>query len=255
MQVTLIGSGNVATVLGKQLYAAGHTIREVYSRNRDHAAALAAELGATVAAGAGSLQAGSDLYLLAVTDAAVAETAASLSLGNQLLVHTAGSVSKEVLAPASTRYGVLWPMKMIRKQMENLNPVTLVVDANCAEAFQQIEAVAALFTGDVHRADDQQRLKMHMLASFTSNFTNHIYHLAADYCRAEGIDFSLFLPIIEATVQNLYRQYPGDVQAGPAYRGDRITMEAHLALLQSYPQAAALYRVLSESIAARKQMP
>ena len=250
MEVTLIGSGNVATVLGKQLHAAGHSIKEVYSRNVAHAAVLAAELGAAVVKEPQLLAKGADLYLLAVTDDAIETTAASLSLGNQLLLHTAGSVSKQVLQQATSAYGVVWPMKMIRKEMETLGPVTMVTDACNAEVQTRVDQWAALFSDTIVHADDKQRLQMHMLASFTANFSNHLYHVAADICAAEGIDFKLFLPIIEATVQNLHLFYPGAVQAGPAYRGDLQTMERHLALLKPYPAAEKLYTLTSEGIAA-----
>lgn len=249
MQVTLIGSGNVATVLGRQWVACGHTVAEVYSRNNVHASALAKELHAGVAAGLQSLRGGSDVYLLAVNDDAMEEVAAGLSLGDALLVHTAGSVSKEILRSASTNYGVLWPMKMIRRSMETLGRVTLVTDGNTEDVRHRVQALAGLFSATVIHARDEKRLQMHMLASFTANFSNHLYHLAADYCLANGIDFNLFLPIIEATVQNLYHHHPREVQAGPAFRGDEKTMQKHLALLQNHPAAEKLYRLLSRSIA------
>jgi predicted dinucleotide-binding enzyme len=39
MLVTIIGSGNVATVMGKVLAEKGHVIAEVYSRDPSHATA------------------------------------------------------------------------------------------------------------------------------------------------------------------------------------------------------------------------
>jgi hypothetical protein len=53
-----------------------------------------------------------------------------ISWQNKLVIHTAGSVSKEILKTSSDKYGVLWPMKMIRKPMNTLEPVTIVVDGN-----------------------------------------------------------------------------------------------------------------------------
>jgi predicted dehydrogenase len=48
MLVTIIGSGNVATVMGKVLTEKGHVIAEVYSRDPIHAATLAKQLQANV---------------------------------------------------------------------------------------------------------------------------------------------------------------------------------------------------------------
>lgn len=251
MQVTIIGSGNVATVMGTILFSKGHTIRQVVGRNPVTTHALAGQIQATAVNDLSAMQVHAGTYLLAVSDGAVAEIAARLSLGDQLLVHTAGSVGKQVLAKASSRYGVLWPMKMIRKSLQALAPVTMVTDGNTEEVRGEIDALAKVFEADILRADDALRAKMHLVAAFTSNFSNHLYHLAADFCEAEQIDFRLFYPIIEATVQNLQQQHPASVQAGPAFRGDRQTEAKHLELLEPYPQAKQLYEMMSKSIRKR----
>lgn len=251
MQVTIIGSGNVATVMGKTLFSKGHTIRQVVGRNPVTTHALAGLLQATAVYDLSAMQVHEGTYLLAVPDGALAEVASRLSVADQLLVHTAGSVSKDVLAGASSRYGVLWPMKMIRKTMHRLAPVTMVTDGNTEEVMGEMEALAKVFDADTIRANDAVRAKMHLVAAFTSNFSNHLYHLAADFCEAERIDFRLFYPIIEATVQNLQEQHPASVQAGPAFRGDRQTEAKHLELLEHYPQAKRLYEMMSESIRTR----
>ena len=115
MQVTIIGSGNVATVLGRLLIEKGHRVAEVYSRNPAHAASLANQLQATAVSDLSLLGRRSDFYLLAVTDDALPAVASTLSLPGKLLLHTAGSVSKDVLKNVSDQYGVLWPMKMMRR--------------------------------------------------------------------------------------------------------------------------------------------
>ena len=248
MQVTIIGSGNVATVLGRLLLQNGHQIVQVYSRNANHAAALANQLGAGVVTDLALLNTTADVYLLAVTDDALVTVAAELFLKDALVLHTAGSVSKEILKSVSSNYGVLWPMKMIRKSMITLEPVTIVVDGSSEKVIQQIERLAYGFSPVVTRAGDSLRIKMHMVAALTSNFTNHLYHLAADYCTKENIDFGFFYPLIEETVQQIQTDHPKRVQAGPALRGDKQTLEKHRLLLEQYPQIQKLYKNISESI-------
>lgn len=250
MLVTIIGSGNVATVLGKVLFEKGHTISEIYSPDPVHAASLANQLKARPVKDLPALNGNADVYLLAVSDDALADVAAQLSLGDKLIVHTAGSVSKEILKNTSTQYGVLWPMKMIRKSMETLGPVTMVVDGNTEAVTHQLVQLATIFSGTVTIADDTTRSKMHMLAALTSNFTNHLYHLAADYCAAENIDLSLFYSIIEETAHQIRSQQPKDAQAGPAFRGDSVTLEKHVQILAEYPQIRKVYETMTESIAA-----
>lgn len=249
MQVTIIGSGNVATVLGRLLIEEGHLVTQVYSRSPAHAATLANQLQATAVSDLSLIGRQSDLYLLAVTDDALPAVAAALSLPGKLVLHTAGSVSKDILKKVSEQYGVLWPMKMIRRSMATLTPVTIVIDGSSETVCQQVERLAKIFSPLVVQAGDTLRIKMHMLAAVTSNFTNHLYHLAADYCSKEGIDFNLFYPLIEETARAIQMGHPKLFQAGPAYRGDGVTLEKHLQLLKQDPQLEKIYKVLSGSIA------
>ena len=248
MVVTIIGSGNVASVLGMDLLKKGHKINQVYSRHYFNALQLATELKAEAIADLSFLNEGADIYMIAVSDDALPEITEKLALKNKLVIHTAGSISKEVLNKVSTNYGVVWPMKMIRKSMTTLGPLTMVVDGSSEPVIQQLEKFAYVFSSTVTRAEDTVRIKMHMLAAITANFTNHLYHLAADYCKAENIDFRVFYPIIEETAQRIQGKNPGTLQAGPAFRGDWPTIEKHLALLANYPETKKLYKTLSESI-------
>ena len=248
MDVTIIGSGNVATVMGRVLLEKGHTIHQVYSRDNSHAKQLAFELQAEAISDLAILDNQAAIYLIAVTDTALPELANKLSLKDKLVVHTAGSVSKDVLQTVSTNYGVLWPMKMIRKSMTGLLPVTMVVDGSSESVIQGIEKLATVFSPVVTRADDMLRLKMHLLAAITSNFTNHLYHLAADYCEKENIDFRLFYSIIEETAHRIQSAHPKDVQAGPAFRRDDETLKKHEQLLETHPRVLELYRCMTESI-------
>lgn len=248
MLVTIIGSGNIATVMGRVLVAAGHSIQEVYSRNPQHATTLSDELHARPVNDLSQISGSSDLYLIAVADDAIGSVAEQLSLPGKLVIHTAGSVSKQLLSPVSGQYGVFWPVKMVRKNMQSLKPVTAVIDGSNAEVTEQVKQFAGIFSDTILVADDEKRLKMHTLASFTLNFSNHLFHLAADFSEKEGIDFSIFYPLIAESVQRLQYHHPRDLQAGPAFRGDRKTIEKHLRVLSNHPHAANIYRVLTESI-------
>jgi predicted short-subunit dehydrogenase-like oxidoreductase (DUF2520 family) len=248
MQVTIIGTGNVATVVGRLLVQQGHAVLQVYGRDQLKAHALAKALGGIGVSDMADINDHADLYLIAITDDALPAIAAKLSVGDKLVVHTAGSVSKEVLRDASTNYGVLWPMKMIRKSMDGLGSVTIVVDGNTESSCRSIETIARMISTNITRAGDAQRLRMHMLAAVVSNFPNHLYRLAADYCAQQGIDFAVFYPIMEATVQQATQTHPADVQAGPAFRGDKDTMEKHQAMLVQHPQLQQLYTAISNSI-------
>ncbi len=250
MQVILIGSGNIASVLGKLLIEKGHRIVQVYSRSMMHAERLARLLNAVPVTDLNLVNNNADLYVLAVADDVLPGVAAKLSLADKLVIHTAGSVSKEVLKSTSTQYGVIWPMKMIRASEKTISPAHIIVDGNTTAVIDSIRLIALTFSASVTYADDTARAKMHMIAALTTNFSNHLYHLAADYCKTEGIDFSHFYTLILAAVQQLKDHPPAELQAGPAFRGDQQTIIKHRELLASHPQIAQVYEVMTKSIIA-----
>jgi predicted short-subunit dehydrogenase-like oxidoreductase (DUF2520 family) len=253
MELVLIGSGNIATVIGKAFFERGIIIKQVYSRNLSHAQQLAVQIGAEAIDQLGQLAPKADAYILAVSDQAIGPMAAALNLGDQLLVHTAGSVSKEILANASTNYGVFWPMKMIRKDQEGLGAVQIVVDGSSSSNIAYLSNLARLVGAQIALAGDAQREKLHLMAVVCSNFTNHLYHLAADYCERNNLDFSLLYSIIDQTAAGIKGVDPATTQAGPAFRGDIDTMEKHLLLLENEPALLDFYRAFSKSIQDKNQ--
>jgi hypothetical protein len=100
----------------------------------------------------------------------------------------------------------------------------------------------------VQVADDATRLKLHVAAVIVNNFANHLYALSAYYCRKEGLDFRLLLPLIEETAQRVRYFPPQQMQTGPAVRNDRLTIANHLQQLEDYPAIRLVYEMLTESI-------
>ena len=71
MNIVLLGSGNVATHLGKAFSNAGHTILQVWSRNFSHAQELADQVKAEAIDKLSQLNLGGDLYIVSVVDDAI----------------------------------------------------------------------------------------------------------------------------------------------------------------------------------------
>ncbi|HSB93868.1 MAG TPA: NAD(P)-binding domain-containing protein, partial [Flavitalea sp.] len=88
MRIVLLGSGNVATVLGRLFIASGHSIQQVYSRNITHADALAVECDARSTNDLAELDLDADIYLAAISDTALYTIGESLHLKKGLLLHT-----------------------------------------------------------------------------------------------------------------------------------------------------------------------
>lgn len=247
MEIVIIGTGNTATVLGRKLKEAGHVIAQVYGRNARDASDLAYDLETESTNYWSVVQRDADVYLIAVADIAVKEVIKELDMTDKTIVHTAASVSKEVLKKAD-HYGVFYPLQSLNKNSGNLPQIPIIIDASDEATFQLLSSLAHSISDKVTVGDDEKRLKLHLAAVLVNNFTNHIYALAEDFCEKEGIDFQLLIPLIDETSMRLHSISPSNAQTGPAIRHDTTTIKDHLNLLAKYPRLKNLYEVFTDSI-------
>jgi predicted short-subunit dehydrogenase-like oxidoreductase (DUF2520 family) len=245
MKVVIIGSGNVATVLGGKIAAAGHTILQVVARREEAAARLAAAWGCGFAMDWAEIDKGAEGYLVALSDTALPEFGKRVRLSGRLVLHTAGAVPGKLLRAVSDHCGVLYPLQSLRREIRPFPEFPLLIDAEDPADLPVIEAFARTLARQVQRADDALRLKLHVAAVVINNFGNFLYTLAADFCRQEGLEFKLLLPLIRETAGRLEEYAPADVQTGPAIRGDAGTMDKHLEIITNYKDLSELYRLFS----------
>jgi predicted short-subunit dehydrogenase-like oxidoreductase (DUF2520 family) len=249
MEIVIIGSGNVAAVLGRKFKAAGHNILQIVSRNASAASALAYEWDTESANYMSLLNNHADIYIIAVTDNAIPEIIKSLRLPGKVVAHTAGSVNKDILKDVTPHYGVFYPLQSLRKETDHLPAIPFFYEGSDEKAVKTLEALAqSLSPGYVSRAGSEERTKLHVAAVIVNNFANHLYALAEDYCKKEGLDFAQLIPLIEETAMRLKTISPSQAMTGPATRNDEETIQQHLALLKDYPRLQQLYRVMTESI-------
>jgi predicted short-subunit dehydrogenase-like oxidoreductase (DUF2520 family) len=248
MNVVMIGTGNVATVLCKLMYEKGHRIKQIVGRDAEKVQKLATLVQAESCNNIDKICADANIYIIAVVDDAVADIVNALHLQDKLLVHTAGSLSKHVLQKASSNYGVMWPLQTLRKETNRLPEIPFIIDGNSDLVINRLQAFAQTLSNKYFVANDEARIQLHLGAVVVSNFTNHLFALVAYFYQKEQLDFKLLLPLINETVSRLANHEPKDVQTGPAIRGDFETVKKHIALLHDYTQLQAFYETFSNSI-------
>lgn len=252
MRVVIIGSGNVATVIGRLISRSNHQVVQVVSRTIEHAKVLAEELHCAASANNDEVDKNADIYIVAVSDGALYELGKTFQLGHKLILHTAGSVPKDVLKDISLNYGVLYPLQSLRKEMDYPEDIPFLIDGSSPDIIAFTEDFANSFSGKVSNASDEERLKLHVAAVVVSNFTNHLYVLAEEFCQKENIDFKLLAPLIKETATRIATHSPVEVQTGPAVRNDVFTLDKHLRTLANYPQLKYIYLKLTDSIMKRR---
>lgn len=249
MDIVIIGSGNVAAVLGRKFKAAGHSILQIYSRNASAASELAYEWDTESTNYKSLINPNAEVYIIAVNDDALPAVTADLELPGKVVAHTAASVPMDILKTVTAHYGVFYPMQSLRKEMPGLPEIPVFYEGSDELASRKLEALARSVSPDhTTEAHGDARVKLHVAAVVVSNFTNHLYKLAEDYCRKEGLDFTQLQPLIEETALRLRTMPASAAQTGPAIRHDKVTIQKHLSLLDAHPQLKNIYLLLTESI-------
>ncbi len=149
MKVVIAGTGNVAVVLSAIIQRAGHEIVQVLSRNEDNAKSLASKYNARSGTLLDNEFAEADIYIIALTDAALESIEKVKGLKNKLIVHTAGSVPMDVLKSCSSRYGVLYPLQTLSKETERPPEIPFLVEGNSNETLQEITEFARTLSDKV----------------------------------------------------------------------------------------------------------
>ena len=248
MNISILGTGNVASVIAKLCAQNGHTIIQVIGRNEEKGKSLANTLQAEYINFKGVLNKSIDICIVAIADNAFPEGLHELNFGNKLVVHTAGSISMSMLQNVSTNFGVLYPLQSLRKELTTFPPIPFLLEANNEGSLNILHAFATTLSDTVYMVEEQKRFRLHAAAVIVSNFTNHLYSIANTYCNNEAVDFNLLKPLILETASRIENAAPITLQTGPAIRKDITTLEKHLQLFGKYPKVKTLYTRMTDSI-------
>lgn len=248
MDFCLLGSGNVASHLGKHLQLAGYRPVQVYSRKAEHAAELARKLACDYTNNLQQLKP-ADWYICALSDDALPEVLKQIPTFPGLWLHTSGSLGLDVFEPYTENCGVLYPLQTFSKQRElDLKTVPFFIESFSSSLVKMIRIMAEKLSERVYELDSSKRRYLHLAAVFACNFSNHLYALAADLLQEQDLSFEWLLPLIDETAAKVHVTAPREAQTGPALRMDHKIIDKHLAMLQAHPKRHEIYQLLSKSI-------
>lgn len=247
---SIIGSGNMAWFLAEKLSSAGYEFEGIYGRNIQAANDIALAFSTTVYSALAKLPDAENHYcFIAVKDTAIVEIASQLKFKHTTLIHTAGASSIKLIGGAAQNYGAIWPIYSIVKTNHLLpKNIPVAVEGNNKATENEVLKLAKTISEEAFIATEKQRLNLHLAAVFANNFTNHLLAIAEDICTHENITFDYLNPILNQTFKRLETQSAKKSQTGPALRGDEITLQQHLLLLEGNSTLTQLYQTLSMSI-------
>ncbi len=253
-RILLVGAGNLATSLGVALKCAGCPPVGVWSRTAHSARILGTRLDCFFSDDISQLPS-ADIVIISVSDNALSQVAHNVAayFPQALIVHTAGSVSMDILRRAGCKsYGVLYPMQTFSKaRVVDFSTVGIFVEG-CNETAQSvIVEVASSLGGKVYAATSEQRRYLHLAAVFACNFSNALYAMSAEILQRHGLPFDAMLPLIDETAAKVHRMSPHDAQTGPAQRGDTAVMDSQREALSG--NLLSIYNLISEYIEKQKE--
>ncbi|MCG8412501.1 MAG: DUF2520 domain-containing protein [Bacteroidales bacterium] len=247
--IVMIGAGNVATHLAQAIDAQKIPIINVYSKTKHSAQQLANKLNTDYTTDINKIPAKADLYIIAVSDSAIASIVQNLEAQNKTVVHTAGSISIDVFKGFSQNYGVFYPLQTFTKNRTiDFSNIPICIETNNSLLEQKLTYLANSLSNNVYKIDSQKRKTLHLAAVFACNFANHMFSIASDILKQNNIDTNLLNSLINETAQKAIDLSPLKAQTGPAIRNDKDVIKNHLQMLKDRQEFEKIYRFVSDSI-------
>lgn len=250
--LSFIGSGNLAWHLAPALDNAGFIIKEVYSRNPQHAARLTERLyQAEVKATLDFSTSSSTVFFIATSDIAIEQIAQEIILPEDaILLHTSGSQPLSLLQFAATpNIGVFYPLQTFSKSKRvDFKTIPLFLESANETTSEYLFLLAKAISAHTFKITSEERKALHLAAVFASNFTNHMLTLSKKVMQQNSLDFEWLKPIVTETLNKSLSIGPENAQTGPAARGDLEVLDQHLELLHEEESIAEIYKVISQDI-------
>ncbi len=250
----IIGSGRMAAALGHSLQAAGYEVRAIQGRHPQHRQQLARALG--VAAFPIGTPCAAELWIIAVTDAAIPQVAHNLHdilPDDALVLHTSGLHNANLLRSA----GILNPCA----SMHPLAAITAAPPATLAQRFHGVyfaiegDPDACVAAGQLAIAcgafpvslKAEQKGHYHAGAALLANHLVTLFAAAEQLFAKANIEpalgHAMLHHLAQGALDNLSQHSRTcDALTGPVRRGDIATLDAHFRAMEEVPDAARLYR-------------
>ncbi|HAH54976.1 MAG TPA: DUF2520 domain-containing protein [Flavobacterium sp.] len=245
IKVVLIGSGNVANHL-IEAFAKSATVEviQVFARQKE---SVTAQFDFNQIIDNFNDLKEADLYIIAVTDDAIAKVSAQIPFKNGLVAHTSGSVSINSLDDKN-RKGIFYPLQTFTKNKAiDFSQIPICIESENETDFELLKNVAQSISANVHKINSQQRKALHVSAVFVNNFVNYLYQIGNEICTENNVSFDILKPLILETANKVMSLSPKEAQTGPAKRNDSQTIKAHLDFL-SNEDHTTIYKILTQSI-------
>lgn len=203
----------------------------------------------------------SDLIFITVTDTSISKVWNEIShmdLEGKVICHCSGSVSSEVFkgANADTVCSV-HPMMAFNSRHTSLNAVSeafFTVEGG-KSAVDRVSEILSLCGNKFKVITSENKVKYHTAACFASNFVVSVCHEAFSLLSECGFtqeeSREALSALMRNNMQNIIDAGTEKAITGPAIRGDMITLDRHMSVLDE--RQKRLYKELTDVILRMKE--
>jgi predicted short-subunit dehydrogenase-like oxidoreductase (DUF2520 family) len=222
------------------------------------AAALAHVPGYEVSGplGRGATPDGVDAVMLCVPDGEIAAAAELIAPGS-IVGHCSGATSLDVLAAHRDAFS-LHPLMTVTAAGAQFAGAGAAIAGSTPRAVAVARSLATALGMRPFELGDADRTAYHAAASIASNFLITLEAAAERIAATAGVDRSLLVPLVRATVENWASLGPERALTGPVARGDQVTVDAQReAIVERAPELVPLFDALvaaTEALANRSDM-
>lgn len=244
MDIVIIGSGNVAYHIAAALQTSGQSVKQLFARNTEELSLISNKL--SIPFNNENLK-DADLYIICVSDSAIQEVSKRITNPNALVVHTSGSMPKEILE-GNYRKGSWYPLQTFSKNKNlNYSEIPFFIETESEADLKLLWDMTLKISDKIQESTFEKRKYIHLTAVFACNFVNHLFARAKEISDEQNIPFDYFIPLIDETVDKINYLEPKKAQTGPAVRNDQRILELHEQLLTD-PEKLAIYQTMNQSI-------
>jgi predicted short-subunit dehydrogenase-like oxidoreductase (DUF2520 family) len=192
--------------------------------------------------------AGADVVVIATPDSVVQEAAAAITPFGGVVVHLAGSLGLDVLAPHANRASV---HPIVALPDPDVGAERLVGAWFAVAGHPVARQIVDALGGRAVEVPDDNRTVHHAAAVVASNHLVALLGQVERIAEEAGVPFEAYLDLVRATVDNVDALGPRRALTGPVARGDWDTVARHVAALPAderagYEAMVALARRLVE---------
>ena len=185
------------------------------------------------------------IVFLAVRDDGIESIAGRFN--NALLVHCSGSKSLNILP--RNRGAVLWPIQTFIKGVEiPYGNIPFILECESSDLRFELLDRFSKISSFVQCMDSVSRMKVHLAAVLSQNFSNRLIAEADGILKGLDLDYKILLPLMEGALLKLSSLHPLNAQTGPAVRGDFEVLNSHLKMCSGDNDLQEIYRLISSRI-------